>query len=479
MGAVSAGAESLWHVFLSLPIITQWAVTILLVAGVIVHLFVYGERVVHEGPSIFTTAGIFFTFLGIAEGLFGFDVQKIDASIPTLLDGLKTAFIASVVGVGVALSIKLRYALAGLPARDPGTKIENATIDDLHNQLVAVQQAIVGNDDSTLLSQLKLTRQDTNDRLDDLRKSQASFMEKMAENNSKALIQALQEVIRDFNTKISEQFGENFKQLNEAVGRLLVWQDSYRTQLSEMIEQQTRTAANMTTAAESYETLVSKAETFAVVTGQLSELLTALETQRTHLSKSLKSLAQLLTTASGSLPQVEAKIIQLTEQMTFGVKQNQDEMTKTVRDSAVAIQATVVDLRNLLLETTQSTNQQTNQHMKQLAEQMTFGVKQNQDEMTKTVRDSAVAVQATVADLKNLLLETMQSTNRQTNEHMKQLADKANEQIVKLDVALETELTKSISTLGRQLTALSSKFLEDYGPLTDKLRQMVQIPKGM
>jgi hypothetical protein len=416
MGAVSAGAESLWHVFLTLPIITQWAVTILLVSGVIVHLFVYGERVVHEGPSIFTTAGIFFTFLGIAEGLFGFDVNKADESIPTLLDGLKTAFIASVVGVGIALSIKLRYALAGLPARDPGTKIENATIDDLHSQLVAVQQAIVGNDDSTLLSQLKLTRQDTNDRLDDLRKSQASFMEKM--------VQALQEVIRDFNTKISEQFGENFKQLNEAVGKLLVWQDSYRVQLSEMIEQQTRTAANMTTAAERYETLLSKAETFAVVTGQLSELLTALETQRTHLSESLKSLAQLLTTASGSLPQVEAKIIQLTEQMTFGVKQNQDEMTKTIRDSAVAIQATV-------------------------------------------------------ADLKNLLLETMQSTNRQTNEHMKQLADKANEQIVKLDIALETELTKSISTLGRQLTALSSKFIEDYGPLTDKLRQMVQIPKGM
>jgi len=41
----------------------------------------------------------------------------------------------------------------------------------------------------------------------------------MAENNSKALIEALQEVIRDFNAKINEQFGENFKQLNEAVGK--------------------------------------------------------------------------------------------------------------------------------------------------------------------------------------------------------------------------------------------------------------------
>ena len=424
MAAVSLGAENVWRIFVALPLITQWAVTILLVSGVIVHLFAYGERAVHDGPSIFTTAGIFFTFLGIAEGLFGFDVQKIDASVPTLLDGLKTAFIASVVGVGIALSIKLRYVLAGLPARDSSDKIENATIDDLYRQMVAVQQAIVGDDSSTVLSQLKLTRQDTNDRLDDLRKSQLSFMEKMAENNSKALIQALQEVIRDFNIKISEQFGENFKQLNDAVGKLLGWQEAYRLQLSEMIEQQTRAAVNMTTATERYGTLLSKAETFAGLTHQLSELLTGLETQREHLAGSLTSLAKLLSTASDGLPQIEAKIIQLTEQMTFGVKQNQDEMTKTVRDSAVA-------------------------------------------------------VQATVADLKNLMLEALQTTNRQMNDHMKQLAEKTNEQIVKLDLALETELTKSISSLGRQLTALSNKFVEDYGPLTDKLRQIVQVPRGV
>ena len=43
----------------------------------------------------------------------------------------------------------------------------------------------------------------------------------MADGNSKALISALQDVIRDFNVKISEQFGDNFKQLNVAVGRLL------------------------------------------------------------------------------------------------------------------------------------------------------------------------------------------------------------------------------------------------------------------
>ena len=150
------GAD-LWQVFLNLPIITQMAVTLLLVTGIIVHVFAYNERTVHDGPSIFTTGGIFFTFLGIAQGLYGFDPAKIDASIPLLLNGLKTAFIASVAGVGVALSLKLRYALFGIHRAHSKQKVEGATIDDLYAQLVSVERSIVGEEDSTLLSQIKLT----------------------------------------------------------------------------------------------------------------------------------------------------------------------------------------------------------------------------------------------------------------------------------------------------------------------------------
>ena len=42
--------------------------------------------------------------------------------------------------------------------------------------------------------------------------------------------------VREFNDKLSEQFGENFKHLNEAVGRLLEWQEHYRTQLADELQ---------------------------------------------------------------------------------------------------------------------------------------------------------------------------------------------------------------------------------------------------
>jgi flagellar motor component MotA len=50
-------------------------------------------------PQVFPTIGILGTFLGIAYGLFYFDVKNMDESIPELLNGLKTAFIASIFGI--------------------------------------------------------------------------------------------------------------------------------------------------------------------------------------------------------------------------------------------------------------------------------------------------------------------------------------------------------------------------------------------
>jgi ABC-type transporter Mla subunit MlaD len=248
-------------------------------------------------------------------------------------------------------------------------------------------------------------------------------MAKMVDNNSKALIQALQEVIHDFNNKISEQFGENFKKLNEAVGQLLVWQETYRNQLSEMITQQTKTTQNMEIVANRYEDVVSKAEAFGTISMQLATVLTELSSQRNQIEQSLTSLAQLLTTASGSLPQIENRIMELTQQMTFGVKANQEETTKAIRNSSVALQNTMDDIKKLMLEATQMTNQE-------------------------------------------------------INSHVKQMSDKTNEQIVKLDQALERELSNSITSLGRQLTSLSRRFVEDYTPLTESLRELVKSVGG-
>lgn len=57
------------------------------------------KRWIGQLPSIISTLGVLGTFLGITIGLVFFDTSDLDASIPLLLSGLKTAFFTSLAGM--------------------------------------------------------------------------------------------------------------------------------------------------------------------------------------------------------------------------------------------------------------------------------------------------------------------------------------------------------------------------------------------
>ena len=57
------------------------------------------RRLINQFPSSISTLGVLFTFIGITVGLVGFDTSDLDSSIPLLLDGLKTAFVTSILGM--------------------------------------------------------------------------------------------------------------------------------------------------------------------------------------------------------------------------------------------------------------------------------------------------------------------------------------------------------------------------------------------
>jgi hypothetical protein len=61
-------------------------------------------------PSMFTTIGILGTFGGIAYGLWFFNPDDIEKSIPTLLKGLKTAFFASIAGIALSIIFSKRIS---------------------------------------------------------------------------------------------------------------------------------------------------------------------------------------------------------------------------------------------------------------------------------------------------------------------------------------------------------------------------------
>ena len=109
--------------------------------------------------------------------------------------------------------------------------VEKEEGKETRESLRSIEKSLTGEGESTVVTQLQKMRTTFSDKQDDLVKAFEKFADEMAKKNTEAFIAALENAIKDFNTKITEQFGENFKQLNEAVGRLNDWQEQYRQQM--------------------------------------------------------------------------------------------------------------------------------------------------------------------------------------------------------------------------------------------------------
>jgi hypothetical protein len=308
------------NIFGSLGVFTQAAIVCISLIGIALHVR-WTRKSASLGPTLLTTLGIFFCFSGIAWGLLDFDPADVKGSVPHLLRGIRTSFWASVFGIGWALTIKMRVLLLGSPPLANTTS--GATVDDLAEQLSRLNRSVAGADDSTLLGQLKLLRTDANERLDRMNQSSERYAERMAEVNAKALIEALTVVIRDFNAKLNDQFGQNFRNLNAGVEKLVVWQRQYEQQLNALIEQETLTRKSMTESSLRYADLVNKSTVFTTTAESLRDLLIANEARSQQLYSSLWSLGELASTAAKSLPKLEERILEMTRQIEDGERADQ------------------------------------------------------------------------------------------------------------------------------------------------------------
>jgi ABC-type transporter Mla subunit MlaD len=483
------------RIFHEMSYTTEGFIGAITLCAIYLHLK-YSPSIAHKAPAFLTTLGILGTFTGIAFGLLDFNTNDVESSVPALIEGIKTAFWASAWGILCALTIKAREIAFDGRKRISEKVSAGATINDLASLLKGVQQALVGDDEATLIGQIRLVRQDSNDRMDKLSRaaeealrdsnhrfetltrSLDEFGRTVAENNSRALMDALRDVIREFNEKISEQFGENFKELNDSVGQLLVWQERYRQQLTEMIQQQQIATQSMATATERYQKLVERAEAFDAVARSMGILIEGLDAQRRRLDEALGSLATLINTAAKGFPEIEKKISEMVQQVGVGVRLTNDEFR-------AALKAAVTQMSQQVSDNIAATNHELKTVLASAAKQTADSVKAAHDSVQlagagvkaagEDVKATGEQMRASNDELRKVLLTAIQNSNREFNSHIDQMVQRMREQTVTLDTALKNQLATSLESLGRQLAALSARFAEDYTPLTERLRGVLEI----
>lgn len=423
-------------------------------------------------PGVLITIGILGTFTGILVGLLGFDVSSVETSVPQLLSGMTTAFLSSVTGLMLALLVRgvasYRLRGAGVSTASTATLADlNATLvqidrrlteglSHIRGEVVQLREAIGGQGDSTLIGQIKLMRFDQEQASKQLIKVLEDFADKVSELGSKALIEALKEVISDFNTNLTEQFGDNFKQLNLAVERLVAWQENYRVHV-EALEAQFGTALLAVRGAEeSVKEIAAAARPLPEVHQRLATILEELHEENEELEQRLKRFAELGEKAVEALPIVEENI----DRITTG-------FSETVADGLFTIQAA------------QREHERSAQQLREAfaalhgtAEGIVETNAAKQRDLQKSFSESMAVLESQLREMHSQSARKWQETLK---EQVERQQDAIRQQLDNLDGALKHELTEALNKLSAHLLGLHEQLVRDYAPLLNAMRRVVEL----
>ena len=350
----------------------------------IVRVFTKGpERVVlyvyDSIPGVFTTLGILGTFIGIYLGLRTFDVGNITESIPQLLEGLKTAFITSIIGIAFSLvfgkvsQVVLRAAekknpashsdeLAALQAiskaitvqkevtEEGFTKLSSALVGEMdssiathfvklrnqfsdttveiskqRNALDKINDALGGDGETSLLTQIQLLRAEQKEdsaankkniglivetmkaNSDLIANKFDEFSELLAKNNTEALVEVMEKATEKFNAQMSELINklvkENFQELNKSVERMNNWQQENKEMISTLTEQFQTVSLDFKIASESIRDITENTSKLTSENSHLQRLITELQEvmiNDTKFTNITNQLSEAINTIDGS-----------------------------------------------------------------------------------------------------------------------------------------------------------------------------------
>jgi hypothetical protein len=469
----------------------------------------------NDASQAFASLGVLGTFIGITFGLLFFDTHNLEKSVPALLDGMKSAFFTSIVGMAGSLGTKWwqRKKQKEYDLSQPLDEVdENATIatlieylqekniettkfntqliqtlqeQNIHNTnyheekiksdehlldaINTMSKSISGESDTTLLSQLKNLRiaiideeKATRSEIQLMREGMISafneFAHQMAENNSKAFIKALEETIKDFNTKIQEQFGENFKQLNIAVGKLLVWQEEYKNTIVEVTENQKVIFEGIEQAKSSLKDMANNSYSIQESAQLLSNIILTAQKYQEELLISLNTLVEISKEAKQFIPALNETLTQATNNIT---------MSSSLAHEQIA------QLHNLAQDNMTQSIKETTELAKTAIQNIDYYLANSQNSVEKTSSQIS-SLTNKAAESIDKYLDKVVNNLEQHDRVLKLSFNAANESIENTTSKLEKNVTTFHNNLENTLNDINVKFKDNLNDLNNKTNRTIE-----
>lgn len=506
----------------------------------------HGQFLEHA-PAVLVSLGILGTFIGIVIGLLDFDAHDIKNSIEGLLDGLKTAFITSLVGMSLSLVLKALDAWWFAPARSkaeivPDTVTPEHIYGAMNRQvqlLETLNQSLSGNEEGSVSGQLKLLRTDMNDFRQGLARDQqefrqalftqlTQFAEMLSRSATEIVIEALRQVIQDFNRNLVEQFGDNFKALNESVVKMIDWQEQYKQHVETLearietaVRELERTATaneaiskSLATSEQSIGSIENHCQSIPSAIGQLTPVLQTNQHQIQELQRHLEAFVALRDQAVRAVPEMQQHMDAITKQLSekmhevatkmhegaqeFGrsvdhtntalteashvISSHTEQIGTNMKDASEEFATSVRDTMEVMLRNAKTLEQQ----MGQAVEQTTLALSNEFKRVAEHIQSSFTAsVDATLTSLKNSVEASLSHTETQlqgsanrtlgaVEAQVREATDRANAslhaQLGAMDKAIERELEKVFREMGSALATISRRIADDHAEWTQRMR---------
>lgn len=499
-----------------------------------------------HAPAVLVSLGILGTFAGIVIGLLDFNAHDIKNSIEGLLNGLRTAFITSLVGMTLSIALKALDTWWFAPARGKAEQPDSITPEHIYGVmsrqeklLEVLNQSLAGNEEGSVAGQLKLMRSDVRDFRDGLDRTHREFESKLfaeltqfgemlAKSATETVIEALRQVIQDFNKHLVEQFGDNFKALNESVGKMVDWQEQYKQHVEAMearietaVRELERTATaneaisrSLETSEQSIGSIDNHCQSIPTAIGQLEPVLQVNQHQIQELQRHLDVFVAMRDKAASAVPELQQHMDALSQQlaekigavmttmhegsMEFGrsvdrtntalteashvIGSQTEQISENLKDAAQEFGSSVRGTLESMLTNSKSLEQQMGLAVEQASGSLTEAFKQAtgkiQDSLASTVDAAMNTLRSTVegnlsqteALIQGSANRTMGSVEAQVREATERANASLQAQLNAMDQAIGRELEKVFREMGSALATISRRIADDHAELTSRMR---------
>ena len=410
--------------------------------------------------------------------------------------------------------------------------------EDIHEELRAqrgamekLTRAIVGDEESTLITQIRLLRSDSRDEAKDrkqrfelfttdLWKKLDDFAQMLSKSATEQVINALKEVIVDFNRNLTEQFGENFKELNAAVEKLVQWQEDYRLQLAQMSKQYEEGVQAIIQIETAVAHISEESKQIPVTMGKLKTVLEATQHQINELERHLEAFRDMRDRAIEAVPQIQEQMDAMVKDVSAAVKDageqimmasqevntaivdgakqlriNSEEISKQWEDTVSEINdqvrnmiEAVRDNTKTIADTLVESNESLNTNIKEVQFQVTDSIETMQkhwedllDKTTDSIDTTQKRLESALGEVfraqTDALSKTFGALDDEIRETVKRTGEAVTKQLGAMDETMEEELDRVIGALAKHLGAITKKFTEDYSHLTLQMAQVVASPR--